>query len=250
MNNRFVIDIGNSLVKIAYADIGKSKIISKKSYGAKKLNEYSEEIIKQLSECKNTKIYIASIAPKTLETLLLIINNTHEIIIIKNELFKSISCDSFNLNEIGIDILASSYKALKIHKKSLLISCGTAIFASLNFSQKLQGVLIMPSIMKAFSDLSLRCELINDFELLNYNKEFGSNTNESITGGYFHMLHGTFQSIIKYANEKHGINSIIICGGNHKNVQNLIFDKNIHLDFSMPDIVILGIIEIIKDNKL
>ena len=250
MNNNFVIDIGNSLVKIAHVDIENSNIFSKKAYGTKKLNEKSSEIVAQLLEFTNAKIYIASISPTALKELLHIIRNTHEIIIIENKLFDSISSNEFDINEIGVDILASSYKALKIYKKSLLISCGTAIFSSLNFNNKLHGVLIMPSIVKAFSELSNRCELINDFTLLDYSKSFGSNTNEAITGGYFHMLQGTFESIIKFSKENYDINNIIICGGNHKNLENLLFDKNINLDFSKPDIVILGIIELVKDKKL
>ncbi|MGL5630630.1 MAG: type III pantothenate kinase [Mycoplasmoidaceae bacterium] len=253
MDKSYIIDIGNSLIKIAYVDLNSKTIIEKKAFATKKIIEKKKEIIKILKKYPDKEVFISSIAPKALNNLKKVINNDNRIIIIKNDNFRDICNPKIDIDEIGIDILASSYKALKVYNKSLVISCGTAIFISLNYNNKLDSVIIMPSIIKSFNNLSSTCELINNVSFNNFSEDFGTNTIESLSAGYFHMIQGTFLSIFEYAYKKYGINDFIICGGNHKYILKLKQLKSylqFNLDFSMVDIVILGLIEKIKDLNI
>lgn len=250
MNNIFVIDVGNTLIKIAYVNISKFKIISKELYETKNIESLKIEINKQLNEDFNATIFLCSVAPKKLKELIKIINKNHLINIIKNDFYKKIVRDEFNINEIGLDILSSSYESLKIYEKCLLISYGTTIFATLNFDKKIQGVIIMPSIINSFENVFDRCELIKKSKLTLSSSSFGIDTNSSLNSGYYHMLNGTILNIINYANEKFGIKDVIICGGNAASMMNINLKCNINLDDTKKDIVILGIMRIISDLKI
>ncbi|MGL5246370.1 MAG: type III pantothenate kinase [Mycoplasmoidaceae bacterium] len=246
MNKILILDIGNSLIKISI--INRNKIEDTYLFGTRNFDKWKFDIKNLLHRLNYKEAIIGSVAPSINEKIQLLFPENKKIYFIKNSDFAFLKSDKkIDIENVGLDILGFSYYLIENSANSIGISFGTAIFSIIIKNKKIMGVSILPSINKAFQDLTKNTELINNFKIENIRKDFGFNTNECIESGYYHIIFGTINSMINYAYDKYCIKDVFITGGNYRNINEFKFDKKFNISNKQEQIVTLGYLLLYKN---
>ena len=126
-----------------------------------------------------------------------------------------------------------------------MIDFGTATtFDVIKKNAIYDGGVIAPGIKLSIENLFSSAALLPMFKLNKYPNNYGKNTKEALSSGFFWGYEGLINNIIKKINKKNGINfKIILTGGYSYLFKNRLFMKSkIENDITMQ-----GIIKIYKD---
>ncbi|MDR0985895.1 MAG: type III pantothenate kinase [Mycoplasmataceae bacterium] len=135
--------------------------------------------------------------------------------LIRSKDFKNqFNLSKFNINEIGLDILALAMYIKSLNKKALGICFGTATFAIAINNKNIYGVSIAPSIEFGLKHLGNLTELTKTNNVCHkYLLSFGNSTKTALTSGGSHMARGYILSCLDYCKNKYDINHCYITGG-------------------------------------
>lgn len=155
-----IIDNGNSFLKASvYDQLGNEIAFYEIKNDAISLSFFQEIF----NHHKITKCYIGSVAPNLMNNVINLIKaiSDCQIIIIKAKDFcDELDLSKFDLNELGVDILAYSLFLKKTYTKAIGICFGTALFAIGVSNSVLHGAIILPQIESGLKQLEQNTELI------------------------------------------------------------------------------------------
>ena len=222
-----IIDNGNSFLKTSvYDQLGNEIAFYEIKNDAISLSFFQEIF----DHHKITKCYIGSVAPNLMNNVINLIKaiSDCQIIIIKAKDFcDELDLSKFDLNELGVDILAYSLFLKKTYTKAIGICFGTALFAIGVSNSVLHGAIILPQIESGLKQLEQNTELIKiDWKEMNNKNaylDFGYNTPTALISGINHAYNGIIMSICNYFYQTLKLNTLCITGGNSGK---LIFDQN------------------------
>tara|TARA_B100001029_G_scaffold178004_1_gene183759 strand:- start:577 stop:1335 length:759 start_codon:yes stop_codon:yes gene_type:complete len=248
--NYLIVDIGNTNIKIC--KLNKNfRIIN--TYLLQTKNPYLEKnLIKKLKQFTkgNTfkKILFSSVVPNIYKKIKKIF---------KTKNFKSFEIKEFNLKKImkfkikkypqlGSDRIANAIGAYyKFKTNCIVIDFGTATTFDVIKKQGIyDGGIIAPGINLSIENLFSSTALLPMFKLNKYPKNYGKNTKQALSSGFFWGYEGLINNIIKKIIKKNGINfKIILTGGYSYLFKNRLIKKaKIENDITMQ-----GIVKIYKD---
>ena len=248
--NYLIGDIGNTNIKICKIN-NKFKIINTYLFDTKNLS-LEKDLNNKLKQIINTninnKVLFSSVVPKAYKKIEKIF---------KRKKFKVFEIKKFNLkkvmkfnvkkySQLGSDRIAN---AIGINEKfktnCIVIDFGTATtFDVIKKNAIYDGGVIAPGIKLSIENLFSSAALLPMFKLNKYPNNYGKNTKEALSSGFFWGYEGLINNIIKKINKKNGINfKIILTGGYSYLFKNRLFMKSkIENDITMQ-----GIIKIYKD---
>jgi pantothenate kinase type III len=241
---KLIIDIGNTNIKYG---LFKNDILIKTVISSTK--QSNKAIIKTIiAKNKIAIVYIGSVVKNIDRHIAKYIHTSFKINvkIIKAEDFSSdFILSSFNKKEIGLDILAFALYIKNKYKSGIGISFGTATFAVAVNRNRIEGVVIAPSILLGIHQLSGTTSLINTkhFSTTKSQLSFGRNTNQSLASGASHMAKGFIASIQEYAIKHYKISKVYISGGKSHYLQ---FAKKMNNVTTIDEVVLLGYNQLIK----
>jgi len=240
---KLVIDIGNTLVKTGLFE--KKQLLETK---------ISPEL---------TLGFITSIADQNKTITSVIISSVKEVPaeIIKYlrkkfsfiELSESIAIPITNLyktpGSLGKDRLAGIVAVHSLYptENVLVIDAGTCItYDSINAKGEYYGGSISPGLNMRFKALHTFTEKLPLVSLINFNELIGTDTNESILSGVINGLIAETDTIIERYKKLYSPLKIIICGGDSQFLVNRLKNSI----FAIPDLVLIGLNEILDYNEL
>tara|TARA_Y100000768_G_scaffold379076_1_gene354287 strand:+ start:191 stop:952 length:762 start_codon:yes stop_codon:yes gene_type:complete len=247
--NYLIGDIGNSNIKIC--KINKKFKIVKTILLSSQSNNLEKNIRKALNNfnVNNThkKVLFSSVVPKVYRKI-------KKILIIKK--FKVYEIKNFNLKklmkfkvkkfyQLGSDRIANSIGAYYKYKSNcIVVDFGTATtFDVVKKPGIYDGGVISPGINLSIKNLFSSTALLPMFRLTSYPINYGKNTLEALTSGFFWGYEGLINNIIKKIIKKNGKNfKIILTGGYGKLFKKKISNNPIIQD----DITIKGIFKIYR----
>ncbi|WBP84284.1 type III pantothenate kinase [Mycoplasmopsis edwardii] len=217
MKNILFLDLGNSLLKIGYFNNKNELIIDKlptKSLTKWNFNKYFKNLIAKgytfnnalLSSVNYDKSKVVQKVLKKHKVNLQNIN--HEMF--KNELYGH---GEITLDEVGADILLTSYYMAKNYYSGFVVSFGTATVITKIENKTLKGVIIAPGIKNSMESLFSNAFLLNQVEL-NYELSdiLATNTKDAISSG---IIKGNYFMIQGFLNALNHDNSpVLFTGGN------------------------------------
>ena len=248
--NYLIADIGNTNIKIC--KINKNfKIINTYLFDTKSNNlqkDLNRRLKKIIRGKINNKVLFSSVVPNIYKKISKIL---------KRKKFKVFEIKDFNLKKImkfkvkkysqlGSDRIANSIGAYyKFKKSTIVIDFGTATtFDVVKKKSIYDGGVIAPGIKLSIENLFSSTALLPMFKLNKYPKNYGKNTKEALSSGFFWGYEGLINNIIKKIINKNGINfKIVLTGGYSYLFKNRLIKKaKIENDITMQ-----GIIKIYKD---
>ena len=248
--NYLIGDIGNTNIKLCKLNknfsVIKTYIFETKNPDLeKKLNNK----LKQLSKINfNKKVLFSSVVPKVYKIISKILKKKNfNVFEIKNLNLKSIlKFKVKKFSQLGSDRIANAIGAYYVFKKDcIVIDFGTATtFDVIKKSGTYDGGVIAPGIKLSIDNLFSSTALLPKFKFQHYPKNYGKNTNEAMSSGFFWGHEGLINNIIKKIILKTKVNyKIILTGGYAKLFSKYINKKNI-ID---QNITIKGVARIFKE---
>jgi type III pantothenate kinase len=220
-----IVDVGNTNIKFAIFD------------GDKLLEVYSFPTHDQINlskissnHSKIDKAYIGSVVPSVNKKIIDKIYRTYKVnatLIRQKDFTTQFNLNKFNLNEIGMDILALCQFIKIKHKSGVGICFGTATFAVCVKNKTFYGAMIAPSIETSVKHLHDRTELIKPQSIAKLNRSLGFDTQTALQSGAFHMADGFVDNVLCFALQKYGIKKAYITGGKLKEIK-ILNKKNVH----------------------
>lgn len=251
-----LIDIGNTLTKIAIGNDEDQKISVTKKIITKDKN-YQKEIKKVLSKIKIKidNIIISCVAPKKLTIIKKILNKFFNLkpIIVNHQIFKflPISISVEHPTQIGSDLIALAVASHHLFGNSITISLGTATTYTIIKDHDLKGEIIGPGFHSAKASLMSEAALIKPFKIKPYEILIGKTTNHALSIGYGNGFNYMLKETIKAVNRQLDSSLVtVITGGNFDELKPF-------LEFNyqyQENLLLLGLIIIYqnlkKNNKL
>ncbi len=237
----FLIDIGNSAIKTAFA--GKNNMmlrdVLKLPYEKRNFGKAFETVIdSQLSGTEVLKTGISlldvSLRQKVAETIAKVSECQVDFIGTDSKLPFKLMYE----NTIGVDRLCSSAAAF-LHSKGrnvLTIDFGTATTYTLIVSGALTGGLIAPGIGTSYNAL-IRKTTLPETTLSFPGRQFPDNTKENISGGVLYQAFYAMERIISEAIANYGVEFTACTGG----FSSMIAGNCKAVDLVDPDLVLKGI---------
>jgi pantothenate kinase type III len=220
-----IVDVGNTNTKFAFFQNNKLlKIYLFPTHTQFSLNKIS------LNHSTIDQAYIGSVVPSLNKQLINKIYRTYRVkaALIKQTDFKTqFILHKFNLNEMGMDILALSQFIKTKYNEGVGISFGTATFVVYVRNKTIYGAMIAPSIETGAKRLHDKTELIQSQTIAKLNMNLGFNTKTALQSGAFHMVDGFIDNVLLFAKQKYQINKAYITGGKLKEIK-LLNKKNIY----------------------
>ena len=236
-----VIDVGNTLVKIAVFD--RSQIISIKSY-----DDINEDIVNDfLNEFPGVKAcIIGSVRDLSADFKSLFTEKIH-CLFLGPETPLPIKHEYATLETLGADRIAAVVAANKGYpgKNLLVIEAGTCItYDFINAKGVYYGGSISPGIGLRFAALHNFTDKLPLIEPVKDPVLVGNSTESSIQSGVINGIKAELQGIISSYENNYKNLTIIISGGNLD-----YFDKNLKNNiFAVPNIVLTGLNTILEFN--
>ncbi len=243
--NYLIGDIGNTNIKICKIN-SNFKIINtylfetKKSNFEKNLNRRLKKIIKKNT---NKNVLFSSVVPKIYKKISRIFrkNNLNVFEIKKFNLKKIMKFNIKKYPELGSDRIANAVGVSdKYNSNCIVIDFGTATtFDVIKKSGIYDGGVIAPGINLSIENLFRSTALLPMFKLKKYPINYGKNTIEALTSGFFWGYEGLINSIINKIIKKNGLNfKIVLTGGYSFLFKNKLIRKaNIENDITMQGII-------------
>lgn len=214
-----LIDIGNSLTKVALTDLTNQKITMLKPITTKDKN-WNNQVKKLLLQIKEqvNNVIISSVVPNCLTDLNKLITTILKVkpIIINSNLIKTLPIKfKTDSQEIGSDMLALAIGANNKYHSCIIVSLGTATTYTIINDNTIIGVIIAPGFNDAKQSLAQNAALIKPFNVKPYQSLLGTTTNHALSIGYGngfnYMIDGTIKAINQ---ELKTALPVIITGGN------------------------------------
>ena len=218
--NYLIGDIGNTNIKLC--KLNKNfKVIKTYIFQTKNpnLENNLNTKLKQLSKHNfNKKVLFSSVVPKVFKIISKILKKKKlKVFEIKNLNLKSIlKFKVKKFSQLGSDRIANAIGAYYMFKKDcIVIDFGTATtFDVIKKNGTYDGGVIAPGIKLSIDNLFSSTALLPMFKFRHYPKNYGKNTNEAMSSGFFWGYEGLINNIIKKISKKNGINfKIILTGG-------------------------------------
>lgn len=252
---KLLIDVGNTAIKFAILNYNKKIIIflilsSKKNISKKKIKQ---KIINNLLKINliltDIKLLALSSVRPMWDNLFYKLSTDLKIPfyqVKKNLSINRLKINIDNINNVGSDLIVSSYATLYLFSKKniILINMGTATTISLLKKGTLLGVIIMPGLKIAAEALFKRAQLLQKFNFSYENSFLGKNTKQAINIG---LVNGHLLTIKNFVNKliiKTTKPKIILTGGNAIYIKKLV---NYHYD---KYLLFKGLVKILHDNFL
>lgn len=242
--NNLVIDIGNSLTKVAVFKNQEIIFFVK----ADDLNALNIEGIAK--EHQTQKIIVSSVRNQFEHTLSALAKKK-EILFFNSQTKTPIKNHYQTLHTLGLDRLAAVVGAKALYKKNnvLIIDAGTCITYDLVDEQyNYYGGSISPGInmrLKALNQQTGNLPLVAFDE--NFTAHFGANTPEAILSGVINGVLAEVNGFIQNYNLLYADLKIILCGGNapffDARFKNSIFAKQV---INQPNLVLIGLNTIVN----
>ena len=247
--NYLVGDIGNTSIKICKIDkkfrIKNTYLFKSKSLNLKK--ELTAKIRSMSEKNINKNVLFSSVVPEVFKKIKFILQKKRmKVYEIKNFNLKNIM--KFNIkkySQLGSDRIANSIGAhFKFKSNCIIIDFGTATtFDIIKSKGVYDGGVIAPGIKLSIENLYSSTALLPSFKFKKYPKNYGKNTIEALSSGFYWGYEGLINNILKKINNKNGkISNLILTGGYANYFKNRLIRK-VKIE---KNITILGIIEIYK----
>ena len=218
--NYLIGDIGNTNIKICKVN-NRHKIIktylfeTKNSFLELQLNKKLNNIITN-NICN--KVLFSSVVPKVYKKILKIFKKKKLIVyeIKKLNLKKIMKFKIKKYSQLGSDRIANSVGAYyKYNSNCIIIDFGTATtFDVIKKNGIYDGGIIAPGIRLSIENLFTSTALLPMFKLSKYPKNYGKDTKQALSSGFFWGYEGLINNIIKKIIKKNGINfKIVLTGG-------------------------------------
>ena len=248
--NYLIGDIGNTNIKICKIDRN-FKIINSYLFETKNpsleadLRKKLKYIVKNNT---NKKVLFSSVVPKAYRKISKIFKrkNLRVFEIKKFNLKKIMKFKVKKYSQLGSDRIANAVGThYKFNSDCIVVDFGTATtFDVIKKRAIYDGGVIAPGIKLSIENLFSSTALLPMFRLNKYPKNYGKNTKEALTSGFFWGYEGLINNIIEKIIKKNGINfKIVLTGGYSYLFKNRLLKKaKIENDITMQ-----GIIKIYKD---
>jgi len=214
--NYLIGDIGNSNIKVCrlnknFKIINTYLFQTKDPYLKRKLNKILKKNI-------NRKVLFSSVVPKAYKNVVKIFQRKKlKVFEIKKFNLKKIMKFKVNkYSQLGSDRIANAIGAYQKFKTNcIVIDFGTATtFDVIKKRGVYDGGVIAPGIKLSIENLFLSTALLPMFRLKKYPKNYGKNTKDALSSGFFWGYEGLINNIIKKIDKKNGINfKIVLTGG-------------------------------------
>ncbi len=251
--NYLIGDIGNTNIKICKIN-NKFKIINTYFFETKNSNlktQLNKKLNYIVGKNINKNVLFSSVVPKVYKKISTIL---------KRKKYKVYEIKKFNLKKImnfkikqysqlGSDRIANAVGAYyKLNSNCIIIDFGTATtFDIVKKKAIYDGGIIAPGIKLSIENLFASTALLPRFKLKKYPKNYGKNTKQALSSGFYWGYEGLINNIIKKIIKKNGISyKIVLTGGYSYLFKNHLF-KNAKVE---NNITMLGIIKIYKDFLL
>ena len=251
--NYLIGDIGNTNIKICKLNtnfkITQTYLFETQSlYLEKNLSRKMNYILKKNM---NNKILFSSVVPKVYKKIS---------VFLKKKNFKTFEIKSFNLKKImnfninrysqlGSDRIANALGANnKFNSNCIIIDFGTATtFDIIKKGGTYDGGIIAPGIKSSMKYLYSSTALLPKFNLKKYPKNYGKDTKQALSTGFFWGYEGLINNIIKKIIKKNANKyKIILTGGYSYLFKNHLFK----ISKVENNITMEGIIRVYKDFLL
>ena len=248
--NYLIGDIGNTNIKICKIN-KKFKIIKTYLFETKNpsLEKNQNKKLKNiLKNNTNKKVLFSSVVPNVYKKISKIFNRKKFTVfeIKKFNLKKVMKFKIKKYSQLGSDRIANAIGAhYKFGSNCIVIDFGTATtFDVVKKNGIYDGGVIAPGIKLSIENLFSSTALLPMFKLKKYPKNYGKNTKEALSSGFFWGYEGLINNIIQKIIKKNGISfKIILTGGYSYLFKNRLIKKaKIENDITMQ-----GIIKIYKD---
>jgi type III pantothenate kinase len=137
-------------------------------------------------------------------------------VLIDPEILKHLDMHVPHVNEIGTDLVANAYAALKMyHKPAIVVDFGTALsFTIMHPDHGIQGVTIAPGVKTAFGSLSMHTAQLPLAAFSKPQSAIGQNTSHAIQAGIIIGYEGLVKHLIaKMKEELEGDYIVVGTGG-------------------------------------
>lgn len=247
MKNLLLVDIGNTLIKIAM--VNDSEVIVEWPVIVTK----SKNIIRQLKqafkinkEVPFTTAVISCVVPKLLLPIKKIIFAIYQVepLVVDASLINKLPLKmKLENQQLGSDLIALSYAICMKYQNGIVVSLGTATTYSTIINSTLVGVIIGPGVTTSKNALITNAALLSDFKINHYPSMLGKNTNHALSIGYGYGFSAMIKAIVaNIHNETNMRLPVILTGGNMLMLQS-------YFDFAFiaePQILFWGLVAIAK----
>ena len=154
-----------------------------------------------------------------------------------------------NFNQLGSDRIANAFGVTeKLKSNYIIIDFGTATtFDIIKKNNVYDGGIIAPGIKSSIENLSSSTALLPMFELDIYPSNYGKNTKEALTSGFFWGYQGLINNILSKIIKKNGKNCKIVLTGGYS----YLFKKRLYKKAKIEkDITMHGIVKIYRNFLL
>ena len=248
--NYLIGDIGNTNIKICKIN-NKFEIVD--SYLFLTKNKNLESVLnKKLSKIMNksvaSKVLFSSVVPSVYNKV---------VKIFKRKKLKVFEIKQFNIrkiikfrikqySQIGSDRIANAIGVTqKFNENCIVIDFGTATtFDVIKKNGIYDGGVIAPGINLSIENLFSSTALLPMFKLKKYPNNYGKNTKDALSSGFFWGYEGLINSIIKKIIKKNGKNFKIVLTGGYSYLFKNRLVKKVKIE---NDITMQGIIKIYRE---
>jgi len=150
---------------------------------------------------------------------------------------------------LGKDRLASVVAAYSLYcgENVLVVDAGTCItYDIVNAKGEYYGGSISPGLNMRFKALHTFTGKLPLVSLINFNELIGTDTNKSILSGVINGITAEADAIIERYKKYYSPLKIIICGGDAQ----FLVDRLKNIIFAVPELVLIGLNEILDYNEL
>ena len=193
-------------------------------------------------------ILFSSVVPKVYSQLKKVLKSkrfkTHEIK--EFDLRKLMKFKIKNFNQLGSDRIANAFGVGENLKSNyIIIDFGTATtFDIIKKKNVYDGGIIAPGVKSSIENLSSSTALLPIFKLKKYPRNYGKNTKQALTSGFFWGYQGLINNILSKIINKNGKNCKIVLTGGYS----YLFKKYLYKKAKIEkDITMHGIIKIYRN---
>lgn len=250
-----LIDIGNTLTKIAYGDENNQNLSFFKPVSTDEKNW--EKIIQKILLNKKKQIngvVICSVVPKKLIIINKIVHVNLKLrpLIVNFAMLKLLPLKvEPKYKQLGNDLIALAIASQQKFGSAITISLGTATTYVTIKDEHLKGVVIGPGFTTAKLALSQEAAQIKPFTIAKYKSVLGNSTNHALSIGYGNGFNYMLTETIKATNHELKSNlKVIVTGGSFSELEPfLTFNYEYHDNLVLQGLIIIYQI-LKKNNKL
>lgn len=252
MKNLLLVDIGNTLIKIA--TINNSEIIEEWPVIETK-NKNAIVQLKRAFKLNEKQDFEAAIISCVVPKFLIIkqlITTTYKLkpLILDFNLLNSLPL-RLNLEnkQLGSDLIALAYAAVTKYHNAIVVSLGTATTYSVIINNVLVGIIIGPGFGISKDALIANAALLLDFEIKNYQSMLGKNTNHALSIGYGYGFSAMINGIVAKIHYETNINLPVIVTGGSVPILKSYFDFSYIYEPQMLFLGLVAILNVLETNK-